>query len=268
MTQYTLQVLICTFGAEGLRRVAAMGLPEIDGIGYVVSCQDPAGEVEGESILPPRGDIRLFIHRDRGLGLNRRHAMEHATAEFVLLADDDLIYDGAALASAVAIMKGHPDLDIFAFRYDGADRKVYPPTEHDLSKPYRNYNLTSFELAFRRSAVERAGVRFSPLLGVGAPYLTAGEESVFLARCLQRGLRGRFFPLTIVSHPGETTGVRQQTQPGVIRSAGAYIRIKYGICEGLLRCLLLSKRLPTGFLRNLRHALSGMLYSLRHASEL
>lgn len=36
-----LQILISTFAADGLHRVAAMNLPELDGIGYIVSCQDP-----------------------------------------------------------------------------------------------------------------------------------------------------------------------------------------------------------------------------------
>lgn len=268
MSAPTLQVLICTFGAEGLRRVAAMALPEIEGVGYLVSCQDPSGEVGGDGILPQRSDIQLFIHKDKGLGLNRRHAMEHATGEFVLLADDDLVYDAAALEAAMGIMKGHPGLDIFAFRYSGADDKIYPPGEHDLGTPYKNYNITSFELAFRRGAVERIGVRFSTLLGVGAPYLTAGEESVFLEWCLQAGLRGRFFPLTIVAHPGETTGFRAQTRPGVIRSTAAHIRIKYGVGEGLLRCILLARRLPVGFFKAFRYAVEGMVYSIRHDREL
>lgn len=252
-----------------MRRVAAMELPQIAGVRYVVSCQDPDGEISRpETILPPRPDIRLFMHADRGLGLNRRHALDHADADFVLLADDDLHYYPEALAQAMKVMLSRPDLDIFAFRYDGDDNKLYPPAEHPLSQPFKGYNLTSFELAYRLSAVRDKGLNFSALTGVGAPYLKAGEETIFTERCLQAGLRGAFIPLTIVRHDGLTTGYRQASVPGVIRSTAAYIRIKHGVAEGLLRCLLLAHRVPVPYFKGLRYALQGMIYSLKHDKEL
>lgn len=269
MTALRLQILICTYGSDGLRRVAGMQLPDLPGLGYVVSCQDPDGTVGCPSaILPQRDDMELHIHADRGLGLNRRHALGHASAEFVLLADDDLCYDRDALAEAMSLMESHPELDIFAFRYSGPDCKLYPPSRHNLREPFKGYNLTSFELAFRLSAVQAAGVDFSPLLGVGAPYLRAAEESVFTERCLQAGLRGCFFPLTIVRHPGLTTGLRAAADPGVVRSTAAYIYIKYGLCEGLLRSLLLAWRTPVAYPRALVYALQGMAYAVRHRKEL
>ena len=269
MNRLKLQILICTYGADGLSRVAQMNLPRLDGIGYIVSCQDPDGAIaDSVGLLPPRPDVELYIHADRGLGLNRRHAMEHATAEFVLVADDDLSYDADALAEALRIMEAHDDVDIFAFRYSGADNKLYPPAEHNLATPFKGYNLTSFELAYRLSAVRAAGVTFSPLLGVGAPYLSAGEENIFTERCLQRGLRGRFFPLTIVEHPGPTTGYRLASKPGTIRSTAAFIYVKYGFAEGLLRCLLLAGRTPQPYHEALLYALQGMAYAIKHRKEL
>ena len=269
MTKARLQILICTFGTDGLHRVAAMCLPQVPQVAYIVSCQLPEGdEAQARAILSDRPDVEMYIHRDRGLGLNRRHALDHADAEFVLLDDDDLQYYAAALAEALRIMESHPCVDVFAFRYDGPDNKLYPAAEHDLSVPLRNYNLTSFELAFRLSAVRSAGLNFSALLGVGAPYLEAAEESIFTERCLQAGLRGRFFPLTICRHPGLTTGLRSAARPGVIRSTAAYIRIRYGLCQGLLRCLLLARRAPVPYFKGLLYALQGMAYSIKHNKDL
>lgn len=269
MNSLRLQILICTFGHDGLERVRQMELPQLPELGYVVSCQDPDGTVAGPSaILPWRDDIELYFHADRGLGLNRRHAMEHAHAEFVLLGDDDLRYDADALEAALLTMKSNPDTDIFAFRYSGADCKIYPPAEHDLSVPFRNYNLTSFELAYRLKSVRANGVAFSQLLGVGAPYLTAGEENIFTERCLQKGLKGRFFPLTIVNHPGLTTGYRQASAPGTVRSTAAFIYVKYGLVEGLARCLLLAGRVPLQYHKALTYALQGMAYAVKYRKEL
>lgn len=269
MKELRLQILISTFGADGLRRVSEMNLPRLDGVGYIVSCQDPGRTIsEPYSILAVRDDVKLFIHSDRGLGLNRSHAMASATAEFVLVADDDLRYDASALCQALAIMESHPGVDIFAFRYSGADNKLYPPDEHDLSESFKGYNLTSFELGYRLSAVRGRGVDFSPLLGVGAPYLTASEENIFTERCLQQGLRGRFFPLTIVEHPGPTTGYRLASNPGTVRSTAAFIYVKYGLAEGLARCLLLAGRVPLPYHKALLYAFQGMAYAVKHRKEL
>lgn len=269
MTNLRLQILISTFGADGLHRVAAMDLPRLAGLGYVVSCQDPDGEIsDPEKILPVRDDVEVYLHADRGLGLNRSHALQHARAEFVLLADDDLRYDAAALSEAMDIMAAHPQTDVFAFRYGGPDNKVYPPAEHDLSTPIKGYNLTSFELGYRLQALRDKQLDFSPLLGVGAPYLQAAEESIFTERCLQAGLRGRFFPLTIVEHSGLTTGLRSASKPGVVRSTAAYIYVKYGHAEGFLRCLLLARRTPLPYFRALAYALQGFAYAIRHNDEL
>lgn len=269
MKALRLQILISTFGAAGLRRVSRMSLPRISGVGYVVSCQDPDGEIScPRQLLPDRADVELYIHSDRGLGLNRSHALSHACAEFVLVADDDLEYDRDSLCEALRIMESRPDTDVFAFRYSGADNKVYPPSEHDLAIPFRGYNLTSFELAYRLSALRSKNLDFSRLLGVGAPYLTAGEESVFTERCLQAGLAGRFFPLTIVHHPGLTTGLRSGSSPGVVRSIAAYIYVKYGFAEGILRSLLLAGRVPLPYFRALGYAFQGMCYAIKHKREL
>ncbi len=264
-----LQILISTFAADGLHRVAAMNLPELDGIGYIVSCQDPERTVSAPAaILQPRRDLRLYMHSDRGLGLNRSHALGHAEAEFVLLADDDLQYSADGLARALQAMEEHPDTDIFAFRYSGADNKLYPPDMHDLSKPFKGYNFTSFELAFRLKAIRDRKLDFSPLTGVGAPYLTAAEESIFAERCLQQGLRGLFIPLTIVCHPGLTTGYRLASSAGFVRSTAAYIYVKYGIVSGVARCLLLAARVPLPYPRALVYALQGMAYAVKHRREL
>ncbi len=265
-----LEVLICTMGIDGLRRVEAMLPAPEEGIAFVVSCQLPglAPSAGIPAILREREDVTLGIHNDSGLSRNRNHALDMAAAPFVLLADDDLSYYPGMLRKAALLMSGDQDTDIFAFRFDGLRKKVYPPEMHDLANPYKNYNVSSVELAFRLAALRKEGMRFSELAGIGAPYLTSGEENIFLERCLRKGMRGKYIPLTLCRHAEESTGHAASASAGHIRATGAYIRIKYGLLSGFARCLLLGFRAPAPTAKAMKWALQGYVYSIRHDREL
>ena len=130
-----LQVLIATHRAPGIERVAAMALPELEGVQYIVSWQD--------CDFSRRRDIsvRRFYHP--GVSANRNNLLELATAPFVLIADDDLVYTPDSLLGALAIMENNPDTDYFSFRYSGADNKPtpkpkphLPPCRKDSTRPH------------------------------------------------------------------------------------------------------------------------------------
>lgn len=52
-----LQVLVCTLGAEGIRRVCASSHPEVDGVRYLVSWQQPDGHVDVPEEIKKRNDF-------------------------------------------------------------------------------------------------------------------------------------------------------------------------------------------------------------------
>lgn len=265
-----LEVLICTMGREGLERVEAMLPSPISGIGYVVSCQDPDSDIHDGVATSLRGrrDVTLGIHNDRGLSRNRNHALDMARAPLVVIADDDIEYCPGALERIRSIMTAEPAIDILTFRYEGPGSKIYPPEEHDLADPYPGYNPASIELAFRMDPLRRNHMRFSELAGLGAPYLKSGEESIFLARCLQKGLKGKFVPVTMCRHAAPSTGVREAASIGHLRSKGAYIRIKYGLLPGALRCVLASFRSPAPTLKAILWTFQGFIYSIIHSHRL
>ena len=84
-----LEVLISTLGADGIRRTAAMNLPRMDEVGYLVGWQMPEGEIPEELRRP---DIKILTKEERGLSRNRNMLLGNASAEIVLIADDDLTY--------------------------------------------------------------------------------------------------------------------------------------------------------------------------------
>ena len=148
------------------------------------------------------------------------------------------------------------------------EARSYPPDGHDLSVPFRCYWTISFEIAVRRSALLRAGLRFTELAGIGAPYLASGEEDLFIHSALTAGLKGRFSDVVVAIHPDYTTGVREASRPGVIRAKGAVQWITLGPVKALVRFPLEAHRAPVAFHKALRLLLQGAVYAARNKKQL
>ena len=265
-----LEVLIATFGRDGLGRVIEMNLPEVEGVRYLVCCQNPAGENLDSEAAPllRRPDISIHYFADRGSAVNRNHAFDLARAPYLLLADDDLRYKAEGLRRVIDTFDSHPGIDIATFRAVMPDPRIHPDTEHDLDIPFRFYTPVMFEIALRRDAVERIGLRFSPLTGVAAPRLAAGEEDLLIFHALRKGLKGRFFPADIVEHPGSTTYWRLYDDPRVLRSKGAVFSIIHGNIGALIRYPIEALRSPAGFFKAIYCYIDGFIYSIIHRKEL
>ena len=88
-----LQVLICTIGAEGIRRVVESSHPEVEGVEYLVSWQLPDGDMDVPEALVVRDDVKVCKVNSRGICRNRNNAVRCATAPLCLMSDDDVCYN-------------------------------------------------------------------------------------------------------------------------------------------------------------------------------
>ena len=219
-----LDVLLVTHGPDGLERVAHMCLPRVDGVRYVVAWQ-----ITGEPPAIPaallRDDIRVFPNDTVGSGANRNVALAHAEAPVVLMADNDLRYTPAQLKAVIDTFADTPQVEFATFMYQGAAKK-YPSSELELSYGIHP-TVTTFEIAARLASLREKKITFNPHFGVGARY-ECGEDSIFYHECMRKGLRGRFFPIVITSHPYIPTGQRPIRRPSVARGEGASIRAIHG----------------------------------------
>ncbi len=252
-----LEVQISTFGVAGLRRVAKMKLPEVEGVRYLVSLQNPDGDAIEVPQALKRGDVEILEHADRGLSVNRNFGIEHSNSDVILIADDDLDYTFEGLNFVKAVFENDPTLDFATFRHDGDDGKMFPDHEFEIKRKLpKGYYLTSFELAIRRSSLPD-NFRFSPMLGIGSPLFSVGEENVFMYRMTTKGLRGRFFPHTVAVHRGQTSGVRSATVT-VLQGQGAWLWIRYGWIEGFLRVLVDAPRRNAPLFKSLKYMIKGL----------
>lgn len=219
-SQTILQVLICTFGAEGIKRIADADHPRVPGVEYLVSWQLPDGDLPMPSKLD-RPDFRIVKTDTRGLSRNRNHALMAATAPLCLISDDDVSYTADELESVIRSFKSHPEADIITFKYrSDTDHKFYPDASFDLSAPVKGYFASSIEIAFLRERVVESGISFNEDFGIGGVFM-AGEEDLFLHGLLRKGLKGIYIPEVIAYHPALSTGEAQVDNPDYIRTKGA-----------------------------------------------
>ncbi|MDE6311497.1 MAG: glycosyltransferase family 2 protein [Muribaculaceae bacterium] len=267
-----LEVLVSTFGAAGLRRMLESDPPHVEGVRYLVCCQNPSGEdvLPAAEALHSRGDTDVLFFKDRGLSRNRNHSLDMSAAPYLLIMDDDVRLEASGLEEIIRCFDERPDLDFMALRVETGDRgrRAFPPSGHKLHRPWRCYHTISFEIALRRSSVEAGHFRFSILAGIGAPRLGSGEEELFLHRMSKAGLHGEYLDIQLGVHPAPTTSDRSALLPEVVRAKGAVMRVLRGPLRALLRLPLEAKRSKMPFFKALRHLVEGYVYSIKHRREL
>ena len=213
--------MICTYGREGLARVAASSHPRVEGVEYLVSMQeDPDGE---ECRVPKeldREDFRIFSHISKGLSINRNVAISKATAPLLLISDDDVDYTEEGLLAVIDAFNKYAEADLITFRYDTMNKKKkYPAKVYDISVREKEHFISSIEIAFRRESVQ-GKIWFNENFGIGAIF-PSGEEDIFIRDCLDAGRKGIFLPVTIARHDGMTTSGRNLMLPSRPQTKGA-----------------------------------------------
>lgn len=261
-----LEILVCTFN-DRIGRVSGIFLPPMPDVRYLVSFQysDEKFKEAARSAVPHRSDIRLTCIRGRGLSANRNNAIAHATGDILLIADDDVSYEKDFFKHIIQCFQSHPHLDIGCFQAETTDHRPfrrYAGHSFDYAHQPRGTYFCSVEIAFRRRPDCPS---FDERFGLGAPFLGAGEEEVFLLQAFRRGWSIRYFPFVVVRTEAVTTGRRFFTSPPLQRSKGAVLCLIHGPWNAWLRCL---KYAFTHFrqsnpLRSLFEMTRGILYICR-----
>lgn len=184
--------------------------------------------------------VTYYNTAQRGVGRNRNLVLEKSDADICILADDDLRFlDGYPERMKEAITLA-PDADVWVFNLVEKTPQRY---RFDAVTPIGKHNFGKFgaaRLAIRRSAVMKAGIRFSLLFGGGAKY-GAGEDTLFLKDCLAHGLKITAVPLALaeIDQSAESTWFTGYHKKFFFDKGAAY-RALYGKADILhdLRYLL------------------------------
>ena len=125
----TLEVAVCTINGS-LAHVPDILLPEREDVTYLVAwqCTDASFASLATDSRLLRKDVRLVKTDSTGLARNRNVALEHATGDILLIADDDVRYEDIYFDRIIRTFQDYPSLDIACFQacsYDGKSLRDY-----------------------------------------------------------------------------------------------------------------------------------------------
>lgn len=230
----TIQFLISTLG-ERIAQAAKVLLPPMEGVSYVVVWQrNGIGSDALPAELKEREDVSIVEDNGKGLARSRNIALENATADLLVITDDDNRYDTAAIELIRNAFEKHPTAGLIQFQalsMEGKPLRNYPAFPYAYETRPRGTYFCSVELVMRRKANLP---RFDERFGLGAE-LGCGEEEVFVHEAVKRGVKMIYVPQPLVRTDGATTGGRFLTDANVQKAKGAVLCILHGKVGAWLR---------------------------------
>jgi len=144
----------------------------------------------------------LFIsNKERGLSRSRNAAIDNATADICVIADDGFVHIEGTEKIIEEAYRTYPDADIITFQFirEGNRAKKYPiqPYKHNR---FSIMKVSSGEITFKLESINRVCVKFDEDFGTGSVF-SHGEENIFLSECLKRGLNIYYVPVVIGGRP-------------------------------------------------------------------
>lgn len=266
----TIDILICSLNKGIVRVENVLRKPE-EGVHYIVSYQytdERYLDLIPES-LKERPDLELHTINGQGLSANRNAALTKAKADIVIFADDDARLTDETFSTIRRTFEENPSLDIAFFQattYTGKSLKNYPSEERTITAIPTDYSISAIEMAARRTALQN-NLSFDERFGLGARFLTCGEEDVWLTDALRLNLNIKYFPRKIVETSTMLKRSLVYVDAGVQRSKGAFSYYTMG-WRAWLHCIAFAingtRQGYCHFIPMMRHLSEGIRYMQRN----
>lgn len=228
-----------TFGYSTLaQRVKNITFPtKSDDREFIVLVQNP----EEASYVFDLPHSQLVELKSRGVAKSRNAALKYASGKYLIFGDDDITFDEEGIRQLIQHFESHPECSIILAQTSdetGALRKSYPTRAHKLSK-FNSAKAATYEMMVRTDAIRAAGITFDENFGAGAEnYL--GDEYIFIADALNKGLKGDFLPVRVAIHPKDSSGSLWGTPRDLKARAAVFDRV-FGATAPIFRALFLLK---------------------------
>jgi len=203
-----------TFGYSTLAdRLSNIQLPDLDNhpewdvLITVQSGSDQQPKQEQLAKAPKGERVRVLSYSGSGVTKIRNKVLENATGDYLIFADDDITFNEAGLKEAIQVMQKEGLVLLLGQAVDekGVLRKSYPTSSQKLTK-LNSGKAATYEMLIDLQAVRASGVLFDENFGAGAPETYLGDEYIFIADLVSKALPCSFMPITLATHPTDSSG--------------------------------------------------------------
>ena len=242
-----LQVLLSTMNQKDKKIIEKMGI-NTDAI-IINQCN----KNEVEIIDDNEKHILFMSFKERGVGLSRNTALQRATADICIFADDDVIYKEDYENIILQQFKENPRADVLIFNIESTNKER---PEYEIKKKKRVNIFTCLKygtsrIAIRLDKVRIANINFSLLWGGGAKY-SQGEDTLFLRDCIKNKLKVYTVPISIGTVSHETSTWFKGYNEKYLKDRGAFYKafcpkLRYLFC---IQYVIRHKEFRKNFKRN------------------
>jgi glycosyltransferase involved in cell wall biosynthesis len=156
----------------------------------------------------PRGErVKVLSYAGSGVTKIRNKVLENAIGDYLIFADDDISFHEAGLLQAIQEMETAQLTLLLGQAVDegGLLRKSYPASKQTLTK-LNSGKAATYEMLVNVKAVRSADVSFDENFGAGVKDTYLGDEYIFIADLLSKGLPCSFYPIVLATHPTDSSG--------------------------------------------------------------
>jgi len=175
-----------------------------------------------------RRDVSFFALSDRGLSRSRNAGLDRVVTKYAYIMDDDVSIDIAKVLDLVRLIEEDAaDVGTCKHRYQGG---AYPARYKDHSFVHNLLSIakvSSIDICVKMSSLNFNAIRFNQDFGLGSD-LPSGEEYIFLADCIKKGLLVKYYPVVIGVHPDVTSGMDFFSQYNKTRAKREMIKHVFG----------------------------------------
>ena len=135
--------------------------------------------------------IKMITTDTKGVGKNRNIALVFSSADILLFADEDVVYNSGFAEGVVEAFNRFPEADVVVFGMDLTKKGIVYKRVRGNDKKLRVWNSLhygTYVIAVTRKAVLKCNLHFSELFGGGCVY-SSGEDSLFLLDCYRKKLK-------------------------------------------------------------------------------
>lgn len=178
--------------------------------------------------LGRRDDVEFVYLAGLGVTKSRNAAIERTRSPLLLFCDDDLQMQVQGIERVIAAFEADPELALMTGRTldgDGGPIKRYAPRAHRLTL-FNSAKYGTVELAVRVDRVRDSRCAFDERFGAGSDY-PVGDEFIFIADCIKRGLKSWYFPIDIALHLNESSG-QDWTSASHLKARASALRRVFG----------------------------------------
>jgi glycosyltransferase involved in cell wall biosynthesis len=178
----------------------------------------------------PQGErVQVLGYSGRGVTKIRNKVLENAKGDYLIFADDDIVFNETGLRQAIEEME-ESELALLlgqAVDQSGTLRKAYPKGSQKLNK-LNSGKAATYEMLVNVEAVRLSGVSFDEAFGAGAPDTYLGDEYIFIADLVSKGLNCYFMPIVLATHPTDSSGSGWGTDRDRLARAKIFDRVFRG----------------------------------------